>query len=280
MFDVVDNLARMARGPRDYRLRPVICRARGFWELQWIFQGGAHPHTATGREYWAKTPGLYLHHPDSTHGWTADEGAEASEVFVLHFRTIPAELAMRMTLTKPLIIELGASEFRRQKARLDELWRMKETADVRLGLKLGQMLIEVALQVLGRPVLADKGDPQETRVEQALHWFAENVGENPTADAVARAVGVSPPHLRRLFAAAGRAAPREELARIKMEAAQRCLLDGWRLERIAQYLGFSEASAFSRAFTGVCGVAPTEWLARAGQKPENHADGGAPGRRF
>lgn len=139
---------------------------------------------------------------------------------------------------------------------------MRAAGDVRLRLKLEQLLIEVSLLVVGRRAPAVTRLQPENRVEQALHWFEENLGERPSTEDLARAVGVSAAYLRRLFSEAGRAAPREEMARLRMEAAQRCLREGWKLERVAQFLGFSEASAFSRAFSATCGVSPTEWFRR------------------
>ena len=264
MLGLAANLAYHGRGTRTYGLRPVFGRARGFWELQWIFAGTARPCRADRRVAPGAAPCLYLSHPDSPHGWT-DEGDGASEVAVLHFRTVPAELGTVIKATETLMVELRESEPRQHRAHLSELWPMIENGDRRLGLKLAQVLIEVTLLVLGRaePAPGPLRGVSRDRVADALHWFEENLCENPSADAVARAVGVSPAHLRRLFAEAGRAAPREEMARLRMAAAQRCLREGWKLEKIAGHLGFSEASAFSRAFSATCGESPRKWLAAA-----------------
>jgi AraC-like DNA-binding protein len=261
MIAAADNLAYLGRGTRTYGLRPVLGRARGYWELQWVFRGGARPDLLNTGVKIGNPPCLYLSHPDSPHGWT-DDGANSAEVFVLHFRVVPAALAVLVKPAKTLTLELDKSTRRQMWAHLEAVGEMTRTGDGRLALKLTQLLVEVALLALesAAPVTA-KSRPAN-RVEHALHWFEENIGENPSADEVARAVGVSGAHLRRLFAEAGRAAPRVELARLRMAAAQRCLRQGWKLERIAQYLGFSEASVLSRAFAAVCGVSPRKWRAR------------------
>ncbi|MEY4489840.1 MAG: hypothetical protein RIQ79_2348 [Verrucomicrobiota bacterium] len=243
-----------------YGRRPILARARTYWELQWIFTGSPWQCGLEGGELPAKSPCLFISHPDSPHGW-ADEGVRQSEVFVLHFRAIPEELAGLVKPAKSLILDLSEGEHRQVLARLNEVWELSRGEDARLGLKLGQVLIEVALLVLGREVPSGPRGYAQNRVENALHWFAENIGEHPTVEEVARAVGMSSAHLRRIFAEAGRDAPRTEFAKLQMAAAQRCMSEGWKLERVAAFLGFSEASAFSRAFAASCGCSPRKWLA-------------------
>lgn len=259
MTGSTQNLVYMAKGARTYGLRPVLGRPRGYWELQWVFKGNARPDNSDLPSEAARSPRLHLAHPDSPHGWT-DDGAGVSEVFVLHFRTVPEELSAHVNMAGTLLLSLSEAERRHFAARLEDVAEMAGAADVRLKLKLEQILIEVALLVLTRATPPPTRRPIADRVEQALHWFEENIAENPSAATVARAVGVSPAHLRRLFADAGRDAPRTELARLRMAVVQRCLRDGWKLEKIAAYLGFSEASAVSRAFAKVCGASTRRWL--------------------
>lgn len=258
----VENLAYLSRGVRTYGMRPVLARARGVWELQWVFRGEAWPDRAGGGRGARRAPCLYVSHPDSSHGW-AGEGRGYAEVFVVHARTVPVELEGAVNPAGTLVVELSEQEHRLQAGRLDELWELWRGGDARLGLKLEQVLVEAALLVLGRTAAAAAVISPAGRVERALHWFEENVGEGPLVEDVARAVGVSAAHLRRLFAEAGREPPRVELARLRMAVARRCLRRGWKLEQVAGYLGFSEASAFSRAFSAECGCPPREWRRRA-----------------
>ena len=257
------NLAYIGHGTRTYGLRPILGRPRGFWELQWVLKGTARPDNFEHSESRTAGPRLYVSHPDSPHGWT-DEGGRSSEVFVLHFSVVPEELAAAVNPAKTLILGLGESEARQHRARLDEIRNAHEESDPRLALKLDRVLIEVALLVLGRTAPEAAPGRDLGRVERALHWFEENVGENPSTEDVARAVGVSPAHLRRLFSSAGKDAPKAECMRLRIAVARRCLGEGWKLERIANYLGYSEASALSRAFSASCGASPREWLKRTG----------------
>jgi len=253
------NLAYIGHGTRNYGLRPIFGRPRGFWELQWVLRGAARPDNLEAREARAAGPRLYVSHPDSPHGWT-DEGARSAEVFVLHFRVVPEELAAAVNPAKTLIVDLDESECRQQRGRLEEIRQAHGGQEPRLALKLEQILVEVALLVLDRVDPGQGAGRAADRIEQALHWYEENIGEHPSAAEVARAVGVSPAHLRRLFAAAGKRPPKTEFTRLRIAVASRCLREGWKLERIAGYLGYSEASAFSRAFSAASGQSPRAWL--------------------
>lgn len=255
-----DNLAYIGRGTRAYGLRPVIGRARGYWEFEWIFSGRARPNPASSN-ITTEAPYLCVSHPDSPHGWT-DDAANVSEVAVLHFHRVPGELVALVKPAESRIQPLSESEHRQVSARLNEIWEMHRAGDGRLALKLMQILAEVTLLIMDRSTAPAMRLHKGDRVARALHWFEENIGENPSAEQVAEAVGVSLAHLRRLFAEAGQGSPRQEMARLRMQAAQRCLRAGWKLERIARYLGFSEASVLSRAFSGVCGESPRQWLVR------------------
>ncbi len=253
------NLAYIGHGTRTYGLRPILGRPRGFWELQWVLKGGARPDNAPDSQ--AAGARLYVSDPDSPHGWT-DDNARAAEVFVLHFRVVSEELANLVEPAKTLILALDESELRQHRARLDEIRRAHAENAPRLALKLEQILVEVSLLALDRARPGQTPWRPADRVEQALHWFEENIGEHPSSADVAAAVGVSSAHLRRLFAAAGKESPKTECTRLRIAVARRCLREGWKLERIASYLGYSEASAFSRAFSQACGESPRGWLKR------------------
>jgi AraC-like DNA-binding protein len=264
MLTTADNLAYLGAGTRQYGLRPVLGRARGYWELQCIGSGAARPAREDGDFSSVPAPRLHVSHPDSAHGWT-DDGAGVSTVWVVHAREIPVQLAAQVNPAQTLTLALDEQAHRALAARHAEARELARAGDPRLGPKIAQLLVEVALLALARsaPVALPAPASPAERVERALHWFEENLAEAPDVADVARAAGVSAAHLRRLFAEAGRPSPRAELARLRMAAARRCLLAGWKLERVAAFLGFSEASAFSRAFTAECGRSPRAWRSAA-----------------
>jgi AraC-like DNA-binding protein len=264
------NLAYLSRGMRTYGSRPIIERARGRWEFEFIFKGRARPTGVECAILEEGKPRVYVFHPDSPHGWTDDDDG-VSEVFVVQFNEVPEELDERISPTKPIMLILGDADRRRMAARLQDVWNDAGIRSVRTSLKLHQLLLDMVMLVVGEQEVGGGRTGPADKISRAIHWFEENIGEQPTVEDAARAVGVSAAHLRRLFASAGRPSPQAELTRIRMEAAQRCLVAGWKQEAISQFLGFSEVSAFARAFRNDCGSAPRRWL------KENQRRGGEVG---
>lgn len=255
-----DNLRYLSGGTRFYGEHPVLPRARGLWEVEFVFAGRARPWVeGTGPEGapggGGPGPRLYVAGPASRHGWT-DEPGRASEVLVLHFTGVPAELVAALSGAERAAWALDAAGERRFRAVGRELreagfWRRAEAS-----VRVTAVLVEITAWVVGRSGGGVTESTAEARVERCLHWYRERLTEAPAVAELARVVGCSPAHLRRLFAAAGRAGPREEMARVRMEAAGQCLREGWSQAAVAERLGFSEVSAFARAFRRVTGRPP------------------------
>jgi transcriptional regulator GlxA family with amidase domain len=94
-------------------------------------------------------------------------------------------------------------------------------------------------------------------VEKAVYWYRQNLGQHPGVPDVARAVGVSEVHLRRIFRKIMNLSPKTAFQEIRMEQARE-LLEDRRLtvEAVAAEFGFSDASSFTRAFRRQFGHAP------------------------
>lgn len=266
MISGLKNMTYLAAGVRSYGLRPVLGRPRGRWEFQFVWSGRARPTGVECVVCSEEQARLYVSHPDSPHGWT-DERDGVSEVFVVQFLEVPDELAGHVRRTKPLIVELEKSVRERMSRRLAEVRRATSAGDVRASLGLQQLLVELtALALSGSVDQAWKAESSD-KVARAMNWFEENLAGAPSVEAAARAAGVSAAHLRRLFAEAGRPSPQAELVRLRMDAAKRCLLDGWTQKAVAEFLGFSETGAFARAFRDQGGLPPGAWLRK--RRPES-----------
>ncbi|MEY4489585.1 MAG: hypothetical protein RIQ79_2093, partial [Verrucomicrobiota bacterium] len=195
---VAGNVVRVAQGERFFGLRPVFGAPRNFWELVWIFSGSARQRYATSDTAMGKVPCLYVSHPDSCHGWT-DDGDGRSEVFVLHFRSVPAELQVAVGKAKTFIMSLKAAELRKHRLLLAEASALHATNDPVWRVKFEQILLDVTVMVMERAGPVVVVEASVDRVKQALQWFEENLGNNPSIDEVAKVVGVTRGHLRRLF---------------------------------------------------------------------------------
>jgi AraC-like DNA-binding protein len=99
--------------------------------------------------------------------------------------------------------------------------------------------------------------PLAERVRAAI--AADLAGHEPSLPAAARRVGVSPRSVQRRLAEAGTSfartvdAVREERAKVFLRSGDVSLAE------VSWLLGFSEQSAFTRAFRRWTGVSPTEW---------------------
>lgn len=96
---------------------------------------------------------------------------------------------------------------------------------------------------------------------------ADAIGADPAAadslDALARAAGVSPRHLRRLFRAETGMTPGQYVETVRLEAA-RALLEAGNdaVETVAEGSGFGSAETMRRTFQQTLGVPPTVYRAR------------------
>lgn len=258
MISGLRNLAYVSWGARTYGEKPVLARLRDRWEFQFIFEGGARPTEVMYAEPTGEGPRLYVSHPRSPHGWTDKRGA-ISKIFVVQYKEIPDEMADRLGPESPIVVELDGAVTERMKRRCEEAKRAMTAGDVRASLFFQRLLMELTTLALGRAEERAGAVDAEDKIARAMNWFEENVAGRPTVEEAAKSAGVSAAHLRRLFAEAGRPSPQAELSRLRIAAAKRCLRDGWTQKAVAEFLGFSEPSAFARAFRDHEGVPPGGW---------------------
>jgi AraC family transcriptional regulator len=106
----------------------------------------------------------------------------------------------------------------------------------------------------------------EGKTEEAIAWYREHMNENPGLDEIARNLFVSPAHLRRLFHEARDEGPKSTFTRLRMERVEELLHHtDLGLEAIAPRVGFSSASALSRAVKAHFHASPREYRQRRQQ---------------
>lgn len=249
-------------GVRRYDTHPILPHKRETWEFQFILRGACFP---LPEKLPSKSPGpaLYIHHPASIHGW-GDNTTASATVVVFHFTEAPRLLHERVTPEIPLVVPITKPDANRVR-RLGETWKLRLTRPPRLHELHEQMLLlELSLLALERAAAPSTPPPHRdhSKVSRSEAWFRQHVGDNPSVERAALAVGCAPSHLRRLYQNARRPSPKQVLHRIRMDTAAECLRLGWTQKRIADYLGFSELSAFSRAFRQYFRISPGRYLAR------------------
>ncbi len=247
---------------RRYGVTPCALDRRRRWEFQAVVSGSigmVRPGEATRlarRTLWLSGPG-------HAHGWAGD-GARAAKVVVFHFRSVPEPLrravgddgAIEMALTPAAcrrLVELA------RRARV--YWDHPSPGMV---MCYEHVLLELSLLVYeawqGDAVATGSGADNDRRVRDALRWYSERMAANPGQEEVARAVNVSPSHLRRLFHEVLKSGPKQVLDQLRFQRAMQLMADpAIKLGAVSEACGFESQSAFSRAFKTKFGCAPDVW---------------------
>ncbi len=253
-------LGYLSKGERRYGCRPLYRYSRGAVEFQVVLSGHARPVSLVGEARKVPAPRLWVHGQDSDHGWTDDPGG-VSRIVVFHFDEVRPVLLRALHKESPLSKPLTARDVSRVLALYRELLpharRFHQTSPVWMDKACAELTL-MALAGMPEERLRDPDRHAEAKVAQATAWYRSRIAEAPTLCDVARAVSVSPPHLRRLFRQAKNAGPHEVFHEIRMSAGLRMLREGTlRISEISNRLGFSEPSAFTRAFRKQFGQSPS-----------------------
>lgn len=101
------------------------------------------------------------------------------------------------------------------------------------------------------------------RVERAAHLLAERLADPPSADELARAVGVSRFHFQRIYRAATGETLLDTLRRLRALKALELLDADATVTEVAGAVGYDTPQAFARAFRQSTGVTPSEARGRS-----------------
>jgi len=100
-------------------------------------------------------------------------------------------------------------------------------------------------------------------VERAQHWLQKNLAHDVSIAELARVLAVSERSLSRRFAAAVDQSPLEYLQNLRLTAARTLLEAGdMTVQEIANHVGYSDTSSFSRLFRQVVGASPGTYRRR------------------
>lgn len=248
-------------GERYYGKKPISHGPRPGYEFQCIAEGGCYPTGLSassairsmkqGRCLWVSNRG-------SEHGWgDAPEGR--SFIYVFHFSSVPVALRTVLQKEQNIQIAIDPIELETVKRAHEELDALFPANSVYMDLLTERVKYELTLIALKKQGMYEThvgGRNHERVVKQALAYYQDNLYDLPTVETVAKQVGVSSSHLRRLFYDFAKHSPQKAFLTVKMNEALLLLRQGRSQKEVATLLGFSEVSSFNRAFRQFHGRSP------------------------
>ncbi|MCC5843283.1 MAG: helix-turn-helix transcriptional regulator [Verrucomicrobia bacterium] len=251
----------MNTGPRFYRKNPVYPHSRHHAEFQLIASGTACPWYEDDRDVSLDplSPRLWVHAKQQVHGWR-DTTDTPCEIAVFHFSALHPLMEDLLRSSPVLSIPVTREASRDILARAESAKALAAGATAENILTLEKLHLDLSILVLRNsafPAKSHAASQAEQRVEEACGLYIGHLREQWTAERIARRIGLSPPHLRRMFLQVKGRPPKEVYTEIRMGIARRRLQLGQEtLAELSEQLGFSEPSAFSRAYTRYYGHSP------------------------
>lgn len=252
----------VGHGERRFGLKAMSPHERGRWEFMAVCDGRIGPILAGDSRPGLCERTLWVFGPSVCHGWTGD-GARRAEVVVIHLASVPRPLQRAVAPTGFVEARLTARDCvalrEMREALSNELLNPTELSEVVVQRAQAELTLLALRDSEPRPLPVGPRR-QRALVDTALTYFEEHLEESPTLEQVARGVGASPAHLRRLFSQMLDSNPRAVFEQIRIERAMSLLnRSDADLEQVARACGYSQASALSRAFRRHSGVAPGRW---------------------
>ncbi len=249
-------LTYLGDGQRRYDKQPSQIHRRTAWEFQAVLKGNIGLRLPNGAVYFQRRH-LWLFPPNHPHGWDGKEGT--AEVAVFHFPNVPEILRKQVQGSDFVEMALDAAQctrLRRLAQMARSYWRYPSAGMLlcheHILLELSLLFLESERSLSQTPIKA----PSEP-IERSLLWFSQRMESDPRLDEVARASGVSPAHLRRLFHQTFQMSPKALFDQLRFQRAIQLMSDPrLKLATISLQCGFSSASAFSRAFKNKFGRSP------------------------
>ncbi len=130
-----------------------------------------------------------------------------------------------------------------------------------LGLLISSMRNIIALQE-GTESEKRKKNKAWVHIEQAVEFInRSDLTEGPDNDSIAKAAGVSPNYLTRVFQEYIGVSLHKYVMNLKVEKAQQLLLSGnVNITETARKTGFSSIHVFSKTFKSIMGISPSEFI--------------------
>ncbi len=248
-------------GYRDFSISPVPVTERLNWEIYVVADGELAPVFEDQKELSLRQDFIWVMPRGLSYGWRS--GKKAVLRYAFHFTSVPEVLQKTVEECGYFARGISSGEIRE----IDRIYKHMEKQFHKFhplsALKIERAMIDLALLILDGVSLASDmplGQMDEQRVESALIWYADNMADCPTVEAVAAVVHISAGHLRRIFKRVKGYNPHEYFLEMRLEQAKEILSKtSQTLEEIGSQCGFGSSSDFCRVFAKHVGVSPHKW---------------------
>lgn len=123
------------------------------------------------------------------------------------------------------------------------------------------MVLQMAAQIQSRLQLQrEQGERDASFIQQAKQRLTEAGAEPVNMKTLARSLGVSYPHFRRVFKTSTGLPPQQYLLNLRINRAKQLMEEpGIKLSDVARRAGFEDPYYFSRLFKQKTGITPSQW---------------------
>lgn len=214
---------------------------------------GGYKETIAGKMFERAPTALVYYPPDVSH---AEEHFSLGRHFLVEidFRNLEKVRESGAELCEPVLLT-GASSLWLAARMYREFSHRDDFSGLALESISTELLIAASRQHASR--LERKPPVWLERVKQFLR---ENFSEPPSLDEIARAVGIHPMHLTRVFRQFERCTVGDYIRKARIEYARQRMLDSNDpLVEIALAAGFADQTHFTRSFKRVAGMTPAEF---------------------
>ncbi len=255
----------LSSGKRDYHAKQIGISVRSGWEFQAVVSGKMAPSypSPEGTDSSYKKRHLWIFTPGVPHGWLSPPGQNC-RIVVAHVDTedIPPLLVQTCQETGVLDRALTGNDVKRIEDLTADLKQHYPRLTKLTGLYTQRLITElctIALRDQNLPVGDWTQRYNEQRVRVAMTWFSQNMNQHVGVEEMAQATGLSPAHLRRLFAQTRNESPLQAINQLRLERARHLLRDSeLAVAEIADIVGMSGPTVFCRWYKTATGYTPLE----------------------
>lgn len=248
-------LTYLNQGERSFYERPTLPYRRGVWEFLAVIDGRCAPTDRHDHRPTLESARLWIMPPDHAHGWTG-EADQPCRILVAHYDAVPGPLARTQ---QPRSVALHPEQIIKLQQMFLELEDDYVQPTELTRLRTDRLQLELTITALADAEVTTR-DTAGHKVAAGLAWYAEHLAQRPSVEDVAKAVSVSPSHLRRLFLQAVGVSPLEAMKRVQHDRAKQLMQrTDLPLSDVSVACGFSAQSVFSRDFSKRQHITPQAW---------------------